>query len=185
MQRSPTIEESINLFSVQEITSAVLTKGGDGTAMSFTRPITPESAGKQSLFPTSDGPVTLLWAAGPDDTFGYHFLGRGAFTVDLLCEAISQPVEEVGPPLATLEPEIVATVAGSIPPLTEAPSMSPAEVLALTFSPTSAPTSPFPPLPFDGRATSGALPGPMQAGGSLFGLRSCFALAMTFGVFAI
>lgn len=185
MQSSPTIEESISLFSEQEITNVALEKVGDSTSMSFTRPSTPDSVGKQPLFPASGDLVTLLWAAGPDDAFGYHFLGRGAFTVDLLCAA-SQPVVEVEQPFATPDPIIVATGAGIFPPLTEAPSMTPPEVLMFTVSPTSAPTSAFPPqqLLEDG-TTSGALPGLLQAGGSVFGLRIDFARAMAFGVFAI
>lgn len=174
---SPTTEESISLASEQEITSARLERIENGTSMSFTRPMTPLGVGKQPLFPASGEPVVLLWAAGPDDAFGFHFLGRGAFTVDLLCAAPpTQPMteEEVGP-----------TEASSAPPLTEAPSMSPPDVLEFTISPTSAPTSALPPQASDGSATSGALPGLMQAGGGLLGLRSVFARAMAFGLFVV
>ena len=175
VQSSPTIEESISLFAIQEITSSALERVGDSTSMSFTRPSTPESLGKQPLFPATGDPVTLLWAAGPDDAFGYHFLGRGAFTVDLLCTSNQLDVDVEQP---------FPTGASTVVPLTEAPSMTPPEVLAFTVSPTSAPTSPFPPRSLDDGTTSGA-PGLLEVGGSLFGLPGDFARALAFGVFAI
>lgn len=187
VQTSPTIEASISLFSDQEITNAALERVGNNTSMSFTRPSSPEGAGKQPLFPESGDLVTLLWAAGPDETLDYHFLGRGAFTVDLLC-ADGQTAVEVEQPFATPDPDIVATGAGIGLPLTGAPSMSPPEVVAFTVSPTSAPSSLLPPPQrSDGSATSGALPGLLQArvGGLFGGHRSDFVRAMAFGLFAV
>lgn len=184
VQLSPTTEASISPFSEQEITNAALERVENSTSLSFTRPITPKSVGKQPLFPDSGGElVTLLWAAGPGDTFGYHFLGRGAFTVDLLC-ADGQPAVELEQPFATPDPEIVATQASSLPSVTAAPSISPPEILAFTVSPTSAPTSPFTPQPFDGRATSGA-PGLMNTWGDSFGVCNGFARAIVFGLLSI
>lgn len=163
----PTIEESIFLFPDQELANAAWERVGNNTSMSFTRPTIPAGEGKQLLFPGD--PVTMIWAAGTDDTYGesigYHFLGRGAFTVDLLCASV------------------VATGASNAMPLTEAPSMSPRAV-GFTVSPTSAPTSPLLPVPLDDGMSSGALAGLLQDGGSVFGVRS-FARAMAFGLVAI
>lgn len=184
VQSLPTTEESISPFSDQEITNAVLERVGNNTSMSFTRPTSPEGVGKQPLFLESGDHVTLLWAAGPEDTFGYHFLGRGAFTVDLLC-ADSQTVVDVNQPFETPDPAIVPTAAGSGLPFTEVPTMSPLDVLLFTVSPTPAPTSPQPPQPADGSNTSGALPGLLQAGGGFIGLHIGFARAMAFGLFAV
>eukprot|EP00903_Cladosiphon_okamuranus_P015615 g14419.t1 len=175
VQLSPTTEESISLFPEQEITSTELERVESSISMSFTRPMMPLGVGKQPLFPESGEPLVLLWATGPDDAFGYHFLGRGAFTVDLLCVASpTQPMAEEG--VGPIE-------ASSPPPLTQAPSISPPEVLEFTVSPTSAPTSALPPQASDGSATSGALPGLFQVGGGLLGLQSLYAWAMVLGLF--
>lgn len=162
MQSSPTTEASISVCPKQDITNTALERAGKTTSMSFTRPASPE--GKQTLFPDlGNSPTMLLWAAGPEDEFSYHYLGRGAFTVDLLCV----------PPVLQRDHTVDPT---------EAPSTTPPDVFAFTVSPTSAPTSiPRPPPSGGGGITSGALPGLLQAGGGLLGRRIEFVMA--FGLF--
>lgn len=184
MQSAPTIEASISLFSEQEITSTVLEKVGNETSLSFTRPMDPKVGGKQNLPSESGTPAILLWAAGPDATFGYHSLGRGVFTVNLLC-ADDQPVVDEEQPSS----EIVGTDPGFAPPLTLAPSVSP-DILVFSVSPTVAPGSTPPPQAVDDSTTSGALPRLLQAGGGFFGLGrdnlvGDFSRAVFFGLFAL
>lgn len=162
MQSPPTTEASISLFSDQEITNTALEKVGNETSLSFTRPMQPAVDGKQTLPSESGIPTILLWAAGTDPTFGYHF-GRGAFTVDLVCADDQTVVDEEQP-----SSEIVSTEPGSAPPLTLAPSLSP-DVLMFTVSPTVAPAL-TPPPQVVGDSTSGAMPRLLQAGGGLLGL---------------
>ncbi|CAN0380918.1 unnamed protein product [Ectocarpus sp. 8 AP-2014] len=148
------LEAFIRPFSVdeQEITGAVLEKDENVTSLSFTRPTTPEVEGKQALLAGADTSAILLWAAGSDDSFGYHFLGRGAFNIDLACTE-DQPVVEgdvVEEDAAAEGDEQSGTEAGrAVPFLTEGPSTSP-------FTVFSAP--PFTAQPADGSTTSGALP---------------------------
>lgn len=151
---SSPVEGSIRLFSDedQEITASVFERADNVTSLSFTRPMTPEVNGKNALLDGAGTTAILLWAAGPDDAFGYHFLGRGAFAVDLVCSEVQLPVEEEEPDL-----EVVGTEPGIAAPLTQAPSVSP-ELLAFSASPTVAPASPFTPQPIDGSDSSGALP---------------------------
>lgn len=151
------LESSIRPFSVeeQEITGAVLEKAENVTSLSFTRPTTPEVAGKQALLAGADTSATLLWAAGSDDSFGYHFLGRGAFDVDLACSEGQSVVE--GDVMEEEGDEQPGTEAGSaLPLLTEAPSTSP--FVVFSASPSSAPAPPFTAQPADGSTTNGALP---------------------------
>lgn len=187
MQSSPTIEASISLFSDQEITGAALEKVGNETSLSFTRPMTPTVAGKQAL-PSSESstPAIPLWAAGSDLTFGYHSLGRGAFTVDLLCAEDQTAVDEEEGPGS----EIVGTEPGSPSPLlTLAPSLPP-DVLTFTASPSVAPVSTSPRQEVEDN-TSGAVPRVLQAGGGLLGLSTRddlvggFSRAVIFGVIVI
>ncbi|CAB1105199.1 unnamed protein product [Ectocarpus sp. CCAP 1310/34] len=154
------LEASIRPYSVdeQEITGAVLERDENVTSLSFTRPTIPEVSGKQALLAGADTSAILLWAAGSDDSFGYHFLGRGAFSIDLACSE-GQPVVEGN----VVEEDVVegdeqlGTEAGSaVPLLTEGPSTSPFTVFSV--SPSSAPAPPFTAQPAGGSTTSGALP---------------------------
>lgn len=174
-------------FSEQEITGTALEKVGNETSMSFTRPMKPTVAGKQAL-PSSESstPTILLWAAGSDVTFGYHSLGRGAFTVDLLCaDDQTAEVDEEQP-----DSEIVTTEPGSAPPLfTLAPSLSPG-FLAFTASPSVAPVITPPQQEVDD-TTNGAVPRVLQAGGGFLGLSTRdnlvdgFSRAVVFGIVVI
>ncbi|CAM9374298.1 unnamed protein product [Ectocarpus sp. 12 AP-2014] len=159
------LEATIRPFSFdeQEITGAVLEKDENVTSLSFTRPTTPEVAGKQALLAGADTSAILLWAAGSDDSLGYHFLGRGAFNVDLACLEDQPVVEGDVVEGDVVEGDVVegdeqpGTEAGSaVPLLTEGPSASPFTVFSV--SPSSAPAPPFTAQPADGSTTSGALP---------------------------
>ncbi|CAN0456564.1 unnamed protein product [Ectocarpus sp. 12 AP-2014] len=176
------LEASIRPFSFgeQEITGAVLEKDENITSLSFTRPTTPEVAGKQALLAGADTSAILLWAAGSDDSFGYHFLGRGAFNIDLACSE-DQPVVE-GDVVEEVEgDEQPGTEAGSaVPLLTEGPSTSPFTVFSV--SPSSAPAPPFTAQPADGSTTSGALP---RVPTAVVGFVYRFAGAGALGVAAI
>ncbi|CAM9648209.1 unnamed protein product, partial [Scytosiphon promiscuus] len=151
---SSPVEGSIRLFSddEQEISARVYENVDNVTSLSFTRPMTPAVDVKVALLDGAGNTTILLWAAGPDDAFGYHFLGRGAFAVDLACSEIQLAVDEGGP-----GSEFAATAAGVGNPTTGAPSMSP-DLLVFTASPTVAPAPPFTPQPVDGSTSSGALP---------------------------
>ncbi|CBN79328.1 conserved unknown protein [Ectocarpus siliculosus] len=154
------LEASIRPFSVdeQEITGAVLKKDENVTSLSFTRPSTPEVAGKQALLAGADTSAILLWAAGSDDSFGYHFLGRGAFNSDLACTE-DQPVVEgdvVEEDAVEGDEQSGTEVGRAVPLLTEGPSTSPFTMFSV--SPSFAPAPPFTAQPADGSTTSGALP---------------------------
>lgn len=111
--------------------------------------------GKNDLPGGVNTTAILLWAAGPDDAFGYHYLGRGAFSVDLVCSGAPLPVDE-DESGSEEEPgsEFLVTEAGIVGRPTEAPSASP-EMLVFSASPSVAPVSPLTPQPVDG-STSGA-----------------------------
>lgn len=155
----------------------MLEKAENVTSLSFTRPTTPEVAGKQALLAGADTSAILLWAAGSDDSFGYHFLGRGAFNIDLACSE-GQPVVEGD---VVEEDEQPGTEVGSaVPLLTAGPSISPLEVFSV--SPSSAPAPPVTAQPADGSATSGALPRLPRA---VVGFVHRFAGAAALGVVAV
>lgn len=123
----------------------------------------PTAYGKQTLSSEPGTPAILLWAAGPDPTFGYHSpLGRGAFAVHLLCADDQNVMEDEEQPSSG----IVSTEPGSTTPMTILPSLSPD---VFTASPTVAPTSTPPPQEIDD--TSGAVPRLLQAGDDLLLLR--------------
>ncbi|CAM9412834.1 unnamed protein product [Ectocarpus sp. 4 AP-2014] len=173
------LEASIRPFSVdeQEITGAVLEQDENVTSLSFTRPTTPEVAGKQALLAGAETSAILLWAAGSDDSFGYHFLGRGAFNIDLACSE-DQPLVEGDVLEGDEQPGTEAGIA--VPLLTAGPSTSPFTVFSV--SPSSAPAPPFTAQPADGSTTSGALPGVPTA---VVGFVYRFAGAATLGFAAV
>lgn len=186
---NPTVNESISLYPEQGITGGALERVGNDTSLSFTRPTyrDEEASGRQALFSNSSDHAIMLWAADSAETLGYHFLGRGAFSVDLLCVEPADQIEEGeeeeqrgrGLPF---EP----TMAGSAPFLTEAPSVSP-DVLFISVSPTAAPISLFAPQSADGGTTSGGSPSLPAARGAaaLFGLGGCFVRALGLGLLSI
>lgn len=90
-------------------------KANGRTQLAFTRRTDPEGEGKQTLS-TGDGSLnTLIWAFGPQDAFGYHFEGRGAISISLVCTAVAD------------DPKM--------------PSLTPSPVgIASTLGPTAAPT---------------------------------------------
>ncbi|CAM9590354.1 unnamed protein product [Hapterophycus canaliculatus] len=156
---SSPVEGSIRLFSdeEQEITVGVFERVDGVTSLSFTRPMTPEVGGKNALLTGTSNSTILLWAAGPDDAFGYHFLGKGAFTFDLMCPDAQPP--DSGTEAGVAEP-------GTTNPFTQAPSVSP-EVLEFSTSPTVAPVVPLTLQPVDDSTSGGALPRFHRAGGGL------------------
>ncbi|CAM9167779.1 unnamed protein product [Ascophyllum nodosum] len=94
---------------VQEITEAAIEKADGITSLAFTRPVTPVGEGKLPLQTGVNVSITMIWALGPEETFGYHFeRSRGAFSVDLLCSDVaSNPPAGLPVSMApTLAPEV-------------------------------------------------------------------------------
>lgn len=97
------------------------------------------------LLTGSNASVTLIWAFGPVETFGYHFdEGRGSISVDLFCSG-GGGLDDVG--------ETAPPTASTGFPVTTAPSPSPDG--PFSASPTVAPASTEPPRSSDDN-TNGA-----------------------------
>lgn len=115
----------------QEITNAAIEASGGQTFLGFTRPTAPAGVGKMPLL-TGTGTASstiLIWAFGPEEAFGYHFEGRGAFSVDLSCLAAA------GEP--TPAPGTGGMFFTGVP--TASPSSSPDDEQVSSSSPTVAP----------------------------------------------
>lgn len=101
----------------QEISEVFVERASGSTSLGFKRPANPIGEGKLSLPTIDDESAILLWAFGPEDTLGYHFEGRGAISLDLLCLSSADDVN------------------------TGSPTPSPIDGGAFTASPTSSPTA--------------------------------------------
>ncbi|CAN0387857.1 unnamed protein product [Ascophyllum nodosum] len=114
-------EDSIDLFGDQEITSTSIGQDGDGTTITFTRPLTPANSEKQTLSSTPGEESWIIWAFGADNDFDYHGpQNREAFLLDLFCgETVSLET--------TITPSVMPTITPTSPPTQEggeAPEMT-------------------------------------------------------------